>query len=126
MVGALFRKARYLSIRLNTLVEEYLEMTITHDPERNEINALLELVGDLTRNRVLEIGAGNGRLTWRYAALAGEVVGIDPKPERVAQAHDDMPETLQGRVAMLATTLKDYQHDAQAPLFDVALMSWAL
>lgn len=101
-------------------------MTIMRDPERNEINALLELTGDLTGKRVLEIGAGNGRLTWRYAALAGEVVGIDPQPERVAQARDDMPETLQGRVAMLATTLEEYQHNAQAPPFDMALMSWAL
>jgi len=101
-------------------------MTIMRDPERNEINALLELTGDLTGKRVLEIGAGNGRLTWRYAVLAGDVVGIDPKPERVAQARDDMPETLHGRVVMLATTLEEYQRDPQTPLFDIALMSWAL
>lgn len=99
---------------------------VTRDPERNEINALLEFAGDLAGKRVLEIGAGNGRLTWRYASLAGEVVGIDPNPERIAQAHSDMPKALQGRVVMLEATLEDYQHRAQAPPFDVALMSWVL
>jgi 2-polyprenyl-3-methyl-5-hydroxy-6-metoxy-1,4-benzoquinol methylase len=101
-------------------------MEITLDPERNEINALLEFTGELAGKRVLEIGAGSGRLTRRYASLAGEVVGIDPNPERIASAQKDMPKTLLGRVVMLETTLEDYQRAAQAPLFDVALMSWAL
>ena len=101
-------------------------MTITIDPERNEIDALLEFAGDLAGKRVLEIGAGYGRLTWRYASLAGEVVGIDPKAERIASAHNDMPEELRGRVSMLETTLEDYQRDARAALFDVALLSWVL
>jgi predicted RNA methylase len=101
-------------------------MDITLDPERNEINALLEFTEDLAGKRVLEIGAGSGRLTWRYAALTGEVVGIDPGQERIARARNDMPEELKGHVVMLETTLEDYQPDVQAPPFDVALMSWAL
>lgn len=101
-------------------------MNVLQDPERNEINALLEYTGDLTGKRMLEIGAGKGRLTWRYAALAGEVVGLDPNPERIAIARRDMPEALQGRVVMLEKTLEDHYRDAQASLFDVALMSWSL
>jgi ubiquinone/menaquinone biosynthesis C-methylase UbiE len=101
-------------------------MNITIDPERNEINALLEFAGDLTGKRVLEIGAGYGRLTWRYASKTGEVVGIDPNPERIARAQNEMPKELRGRVSLLETTLEEYQPDGQAPLFDVALMSWAL
>jgi predicted RNA methylase len=101
-------------------------MSIELDPERNEINALLDFAGDLTGKRVLEIGAGDGRLTWRYAPAAGQVVGIDPKPERATKAQSDVPEELKGRVAMLETTLEDYQRDAQAASFDVALMSWVL
>ena len=101
-------------------------MNITIDPERNEINILLEFVGDLAGKRVLEIGAGSGRLTWRYASNAGEVVGIDPNPERIARARNEMPKELRGRVSLLETTLEEYQHGGQAPLFDVALMSWAL
>ncbi len=101
-------------------------MNITIDPERNEIDGLLEIAGDLEGKRVLEIGAGYGRLTWRYASNTGEVVGIDPDPERIARAQNDMPKDLRGRIAMLEMTLEEYQRDVQAPLFDVALMSWAL
>lgn len=101
-------------------------MKVALDPERNEINALLEYTGALAGKRVLEIGAGSGRLTWRYAALAGEVVGIDPNPERIASAQKEMPKALQGHVTMLGTTLEDYAPDTPEPLFDVALMSWAL
>lgn len=101
-------------------------MNVNLDPERNEINALLEIAGDLTGKRVLEIGAGAGRLTWRYASVAEEVVGIDPKPEPIARARNDMPKELRGRVVMLETALEDYQRGAHAPLFDVALMSWVL
>jgi predicted RNA methylase len=101
-------------------------MSITFDPEKNEIDSLLEFAGDLEGKRIIEIGAGVGRLTWRYAALAGEVVGIDPNPDRIARAQEDIPKYLRDRVAMLETTLEEYQSDGQAPLFDVALMSWAL
>jgi ubiquinone/menaquinone biosynthesis C-methylase UbiE len=101
-------------------------MNIMKDPERNEVEALLEFAGDLQSKRVLEIGAGDGRLTWRYAPNVGEVVGIDPNPERIARAQNDMPKELRGRVSMLETTLEEYRRDLQAPLFDVVLMSWAL
>ena len=72
-------------------------MDITFDPERNEIDALLEFVGDLAGKRVLEIGAGTGRLTWRYASRAGKVVAIDPNPKRIARAQNDIPKELHGR-----------------------------
>ena len=101
-------------------------MNIKKDPERNEIDALLEFVGDLAGKRVLEIGAGYGRLTWRYATRAVEVVGIDPNPEKIARSQKEMPEALRGRVAMLETTLEDYWRAGRTQLFDVALMSWVL
>jgi ubiquinone/menaquinone biosynthesis C-methylase UbiE len=101
-------------------------MSLTFDPERNEINALLDLIGELEGMRVLEIGAGDGRLTWLYAPYAAEVVGIDPNPDRVARAQHDIPADLRGRVKILDTTLEAYQRDIQAPLFDIALMSWSL
>lgn len=36
--------------------------------------------------RVLEIGAGDGRLTFQYAADAGHVVGIDTKEAEIRTA----------------------------------------
>ncbi len=101
-------------------------MSVTIDPERNEIDALLDLAGDFEGKRVLEIGAGYGRLTWRYAENAGKVVAIDPNSERIARAKENIPEELRGHVSILETTLEQYQHDGQASPYDVALMSWAL
>jgi ubiquinone/menaquinone biosynthesis C-methylase UbiE len=101
-------------------------VSITFDPQRNEIDALQEFVGDMEGKRVFEIGMGGGRLTWRYAANAGYVVGIDPNPERIASAQQNLPEELRARVEMLETTLEEYRLDEHEPLFDVALMSWAL
>jgi predicted RNA methylase len=101
-------------------------MNITIDPERNEIDALLDFAGDLQGRRLLEIGAGKGRLTWRYASKARAVLAIDPNPERITHAQNDMPKELRGHVVMLNTALEEYQHDVQTPLFDVALLSWAL
>jgi predicted RNA methylase len=101
-------------------------MNVKLDPERNEIDTLLEFAGDLEGKRLLEIGAGFGRLTWRYAPYVGEVVAIDPDPERIARAQNDIPKDLRGRVAMLEATLEEYRHDAPTELFDMALMSWAL
>ena len=100
--------------------------TVRRDPERHEIDRLIEYAGDLQDKRVLEIGAGYGRLTWRFAPLAGEVVGIDPDPERIARALSEMPDELRGKVTMLETSLEDYGKRSNAGLFDVALMSWAL
>ena len=101
-------------------------MSLSFDPERNEIDALLEFAGDLQGRRVLEIGAGAGRLTWRYAAQAGQVVGVDPKPGQVNRALEEIPPDLQGRVTLLESGIQDYQHIHQGPPFDLALMSWSL
>ena len=50
-------------------------MTIRSDPENSEIRALFDLV-DFCGKHVLEIGCGDGRLTWRYAEAAAHVTGI--------------------------------------------------
>ncbi len=44
------------------------------DPER----AVTALCGNLDGARVIEIGCGDGRLTFRYAAAARSVLAIDP------------------------------------------------
>jgi tRNA G46 methylase TrmB len=44
-------------------------MAIRIDPENNETPALFDMV-NFSEQRVLEIGCGNGRVTWRYADKA--------------------------------------------------------
>jgi SAM-dependent methyltransferase len=60
-------------------------MTIRVDPENNEIRTLLELA-DFRGQLVLEIGCGDGRLTWRYAGRAEHVMAIDPFAASIARA----------------------------------------
>jgi ubiquinone/menaquinone biosynthesis C-methylase UbiE len=51
-------------------------MTHEKDPERVEARRLHEYA-DFRGKRVLEVGCGDGRLTWRYADRAQRVTGID-------------------------------------------------
>jgi cyclopropane fatty-acyl-phospholipid synthase-like methyltransferase len=44
-------------------------MKIRIDPENNELRALIK-IADFKEKHVLEIGCGDGRLTWRYAEEA--------------------------------------------------------
>lgn len=53
-------------------------MSILLDPEKNETHALFNLPIAWTGASVLEIGSGDGRLTWRYADRVARVVAIEP------------------------------------------------
>ncbi len=101
-------------------------MDIRIDPEENESHALLTLAGPLAGRRVLEIGCGDGRLTWRYAAEAREVVAIDPDGERVQRALQESPAPLRQKVSFHALTLEDYAASVHHDPFDLAILSWSL
>ena len=55
------------------------------DPEGVETRALAQLAR-VDGLRVLELGCGNGRLTFRYAAKAASVLAVDPDAERIKEA----------------------------------------
>jgi len=95
------------------------------DPEGNEISALHAMV-DLDGLTVLEVGCGEGRLTWRYAENAAYVTGIDPDGEAIEAAISDTPEGLKGRVDFLESTIEDFIDAHSDRIFDVALFSWSL
>ena len=98
-------------------------MSVRIDPEDSETVALLDFVGDLTGKRVLEIGCGDGRLTWRYADRAARVVGIDPDADEIAVALEDRSPRLRDRVEFQAVRVEDLDWPEH---FDVAILSWAL
>jgi 16S rRNA A1518/A1519 N6-dimethyltransferase RsmA/KsgA/DIM1 with predicted DNA glycosylase/AP lyase activity len=93
------------------------------DPEGTEIRVLNSLCR-LRGRDVLEIGAGNGRLTWRYAARAASVLGLEPDEGRVGRAIAARPNELRDRV--------DFHHadvvtaDLPAARFDVVMFSWSI
>jgi ubiquinone/menaquinone biosynthesis C-methylase UbiE len=55
------------------------------DPAGLEPCAILQTV-EFRNARVLEVGAGDGRLTFRYAGESRSVVGIDPKEPEIRSA----------------------------------------
>jgi 2-polyprenyl-3-methyl-5-hydroxy-6-metoxy-1,4-benzoquinol methylase len=67
------------------------------DPEGNETRALHELV-DFHGKDVLDIGCGDGRMTWRYADLAATVVGLDPFERDIETAQAATPDELRSKV----------------------------
>jgi len=60
-------------------------MPIRLDPNGAEVDAIRDAT-NLRNARVLEIGAGNGRLTFRYAAEAKSVIAVDPKELEIRAA----------------------------------------
>jgi 2-polyprenyl-3-methyl-5-hydroxy-6-metoxy-1,4-benzoquinol methylase len=100
-------------------------MTIRQDPENNEIHALRSMV-DFTGANVLEIGCGDGRLTWRYAEEATRVTAIDAFEPGIRRAKENAPAQLRGRVKFEAVGFEEFASRTKADAFDVTILSWAL
>ena len=100
-------------------------MTVRVDPEQNEIGALLDLV-DLEGRRVLEIGSGDCRLTWRYADRAAHVTAVEPFAPASARAKDNLTPELARRVVLRRAAFGEFAAEAAASSFDVAIFSWSL
>jgi ubiquinone/menaquinone biosynthesis C-methylase UbiE len=93
------------------------------DPEGAETDALAQ-IASLDGLRVLELGCGDGRLTFRYADAAGSVLAVDPDQDQIASAHAALPPHLADRVSFAAVGAADV--DVPRRSFDLALFSWSL
>jgi 2-polyprenyl-3-methyl-5-hydroxy-6-metoxy-1,4-benzoquinol methylase len=100
-------------------------MAIVKDPEGNEITALHEMV-DFTDLGVLEVGCGDGRLTWLYAEKTAHVTEIDPIPEDIEKARVNVPSPLKGRIDFVESTIEDFTLTTDYRRFDVAIFAWSL
>ena len=99
-------------------------MTVRTDPEGNETSGLFGLV-DLEGAHVLEVGAGDGRLTWRYADRAARVTAVEPFEGSFVRAS----EALRGKdlsVEFHRAAFEDFAAGCDDDVFDVALLSWSL
>ena len=99
-------------------------MAIRVDPEGNETAALFGLA-ELQGCRVLEIGCGDGRLTWRYAGRAAHVTAIEPFEGSIARAKERLRET-DLPVEFRHVSFEDFAAGTAADVFDVTLLSWSL
>lgn len=93
------------------------------DPEGAELSALRRL-STLDGRRVLELGCGDGRLTYQYAPMAEFVLAVDADEERITEALEARPAELAERVRFEAVGAAEV--DAPPRSFDVALFSSSL
>jgi 2-polyprenyl-3-methyl-5-hydroxy-6-metoxy-1,4-benzoquinol methylase len=100
-------------------------MPVQVDPENNEIRALFEMA-DFAGQHVLEIGCGDGRLTWRYAAKAAHVTAIDPYSAGITKARQNLPTELRGRVDFHHQAFEDFAEASEPSVYDVVILSWSL
>ena len=98
-------------------------MASVKDPRGAEARALAALA-DFAGKRVLEIGCGDGRLTWLYAEQASEVLGVDPEEESIREARAALPDQLGDRVEFRVADAQAL--DVPRQRFDIAFLSWSL
>jgi ubiquinone/menaquinone biosynthesis C-methylase UbiE len=97
-------------------------MTLQQDPERNETKYLHKFVA-FTSKRVLEIGCGEGRLTWQYANESQSTIGIDLDQDALRVATIDRPSDLEGKVHF--SLAKSEQLPFSSETFDLAVFAWS-
>jgi 2-polyprenyl-3-methyl-5-hydroxy-6-metoxy-1,4-benzoquinol methylase len=100
-------------------------MTVRIDPEGHETDALFDLV-ELEGREVLEIGCGDGRLTWRYADRAAHVTAIEPFGDAIARANSRLSKAPNERIEFRHVAFEDFAATSDADVFDVTLLSWSL
>jgi ubiquinone/menaquinone biosynthesis C-methylase UbiE len=98
-------------------------MPTQRDPEAVE-TANLHSMTTMSDARVLEVGCGDGRLTWRYAGTTRRAIGIDSNGEHLAVARRSCPPGLGARVAFVRATALALPF--RAGLFDGAMLAWSL
>ena len=98
-------------------------MNLQKDQEQNETKFLRKLV-DFRGKRVLEVGCGEGRLTWRYAGSAQRVTGFDPDFDSLRVARYDTPASLRKTTTFICASslLLPFPRET----FDIALLAWSL
>jgi ubiquinone/menaquinone biosynthesis C-methylase UbiE len=97
-------------------------MTIQKDSERNETKYLHKFA-DFAGKRVLEIGCGEGRLTWQYALETHSTVGIDLDADALRVATIHRPSDLENKVYFSRAMSEQLPFPKQA--FDIAILAWS-
>lgn len=98
-------------------------MTLQKDPEDSERKRLL-ICADFANARVLEVGSGEGRLTWKYASASKRTVALDPDHDALRVARADCPADLRDRVSWTGASAVNIPFAKET--FDIAVLAWSL
>jgi ubiquinone/menaquinone biosynthesis C-methylase UbiE len=93
------------------------------DPEGAHLAAALR-AADFRGRCVLEVGCGDGRLTWGIAPVAASVLAFDPLEEDVLTARRDCPEALQDKVRFEVARAEEIEVPPNS--MDLVFFSWSL
>ena len=93
------------------------------DPEGFE-KKILHKFADLLNKHILEIGCGEGRLTWKYANASSLTVGFDPDHEVLRVARADSPSVLCEHVHFAQASASHIPFSKET--FDIAILAWSL
>jgi ubiquinone/menaquinone biosynthesis C-methylase UbiE len=97
-------------------------MTLQKDSERNETK-FLHKFADFSDKHVLEIGCGEGRLTWQYAKETHSTIGIDLDADALRVATIDRSSDLESKVEF--SRAESEQLPFSKETFDIALLAWS-
>ena len=97
-------------------------MSIFKDPEGNETKYLRRFAEPRGKT-VLEIGCGDGRLTWRYASEARRVAAIDLERDDLRVALIERPSDLENRALLLQAD--SIRLPFASNQFDLAIFAWS-
>jgi ubiquinone/menaquinone biosynthesis C-methylase UbiE len=98
-------------------------MSLQKDSDHNEIKHLRKFV-DFADKRVLEIGCGEGRLTWQYAKDARSVVAVDLDHDSLRVAKVDRPLGLEDKIYLACANSEHLPFSKEK--FDIAILAWSL
>ncbi len=93
------------------------------DPEGTQLGGVRNLVS-FDRKRVLEIGCGDGRLTFGYAGDTASVDASDPDGEAIVKAKQALPEALRDRVTFAVASVGELEIPRSS--IDLVFFSWSL
>ncbi len=93
------------------------------DPDGVETRVIHELI-DFVGKDVLEIGCGEGRMTWRFADAAASVLAFDPDDSAIATAREQTPDALKAKLSFRVADITNIKLTQGA--YGVAVFPWSI
>jgi ubiquinone/menaquinone biosynthesis C-methylase UbiE len=98
-------------------------MVVSPDPEGMEI-ALTKKYVSFDNKDVLEVGCGEGRLTFQYAPVAKSVTALDPNRKSISSAKKKSPEKLSDKLSFRVGKGEELAFADNS--FDIVFFTWSL